>query len=84
MLLALVSLVLYNSPGGHATIRTLRHGLEVTQLALSELPGTPNAVWTVKRHASGACEGGKENEKWNLTRIIERENEAALALIIYS
>lgn len=38
--------------GSRSTVRTLRHGLEVSQMALSELPGTPNAVWTVKRHAT--------------------------------
>ena len=31
----------------------LRHGLEVTEMAVSELPGNPNAVWTVKKRADG-------------------------------
>eukprot|EP00048_Salpingoeca_helianthica_P016590 m.233134 g.233134 ORF g.233134 m.233134 type:complete len:1196 (+) comp18997_c0_seq1:31-3618(+) len=38
--------------GPRSSLRTLRHGLEVTRMALSDLPGTPNAVWTVKRHAT--------------------------------
>ncbi|CAG0899378.1 unnamed protein product, partial [Cyprideis torosa] len=37
--------------GPRSSLRVLRHGLEVTELAVSELPGNPNAVWTVKRHA---------------------------------
>lgn len=35
--------------GPRSTVRVLRHGLEVTEMAVSELPGNPNAVWTVKR-----------------------------------
>jgi splicing factor 3B subunit 3 len=34
--------------GARSTFRTLRHGLSVTEIAVSELPGNPNAVWTVK------------------------------------
>ncbi|CAF0753350.1 unnamed protein product [Rotaria sordida] len=37
--------------GPRSTLRILRHGLEVTEMAVSELPGNPNAVWTVKRRA---------------------------------
>uniref|UniRef100_A0A4W4G3D5 Splicing factor 3B subunit 3 n=1 Tax=Electrophorus electricus TaxID=8005 RepID=A0A4W4G3D5_ELEEL len=36
--------------GPRSTLRVLRHGLEVSEMAVSELPGNPNAVWTVKRH----------------------------------
>lgn len=35
--------------GPSSTIRVLRHGLEVSEMAVSDLPGTPNAVWTVKK-----------------------------------
>ncbi|XP_026468479.1 splicing factor 3B subunit 3-like isoform X2 [Ctenocephalides felis] len=35
--------------GARSTMRVLRHGLHVTEIAVSELPGNPNAVWTVKR-----------------------------------
>jgi splicing factor 3B subunit 3 len=37
--------------GPRSTLRILRHGLEVSEMAVSELPGSPNAVWTVKRRA---------------------------------
>ena len=39
--------------GPRSTLRVLRHGLEVTEMAVSELPGNPNAVWTVKKRADG-------------------------------
>ncbi len=39
--------------GPRSSLRVLRHGLEVTEMAVSELPGNPNAVWTVKRRADG-------------------------------
>ncbi|CAF0837902.1 unnamed protein product [Brachionus calyciflorus] len=35
--------------GPRSTLRVLRHGLEVSEMAVSELPGNPNAVWTVKK-----------------------------------
>ncbi|OAF69225.1 Pre-mRNA-splicing factor RSE1 [Intoshia linei] len=31
-------------------LSVLRHGLEVTEMAVSDLPGNPNSVWTVKRN----------------------------------
>ncbi|KAJ3280450.1 Splicing factor 3B subunit 3 [Borealophlyctis nickersoniae] len=37
--------------GARSTFRILRHGLEVSEMAVSELPGNPNAVWTVKSSA---------------------------------
>ncbi|XP_026279022.1 splicing factor 3B subunit 3 [Frankliniella occidentalis] len=37
--------------GPRSTLRVLRHGLEVSEMAKSELPGNPSAVWTVKRRA---------------------------------
>ena len=40
--------------GPRSTFRVLRHGLEVSEMAVSELPGSPNAVWTVKRRADEA------------------------------
>lgn len=39
--------------GPRSSLRVLRHGLEVTEMAVSELPGNPNAVWTVKTRADG-------------------------------
>ncbi|ORX58556.1 hypothetical protein BCR36DRAFT_318081 [Piromyces finnis] len=38
--------------GSKSTFRILRHGLEVSEMAVSELPGNPLAVWTVKTNAS--------------------------------
>lgn len=35
--------------GPRSTLRILRHGLEVSEMAVSELPGSPTAVWTVKK-----------------------------------
>jgi len=37
--------------GPRSTMRVLRHGLEVSEMAVSELPGNPNAVWTVKKRS---------------------------------
>eukprot|EP00096_Caligus_rogercresseyi_P001884 TRINITY_DN1328_c0_g1_i3.p1 TRINITY_DN1328_c0_g1~~TRINITY_DN1328_c0_g1_i3.p1 ORF type:complete len:934 (+),score=262.89 TRINITY_DN1328_c0_g1_i3:215-3016(+) len=37
--------------GPRSSLRVLRHGLEVAEMAVSELPGNPNAVWTVKKRA---------------------------------
>ena len=28
---------------------------QVTEMAVSELPGNPNAVWTVKTNIAGVC-----------------------------
>lgn len=42
--------------GPRSSMRVLRHGLEVSEMAVSELPGNPNAVWTVKKRADGKFE----------------------------
>lgn len=34
--------------GNRSAFTILRHGLSVTEIAASELPGVPNAIWTVK------------------------------------
>ena len=39
--------------GGRSSLRILRHGLEVTEMAVSELPGNPSAIWTVRRNVNG-------------------------------
>jgi len=39
--------------GPRSSLRVLRHGLEVSEMAVSELPGNPNAVWTVRRRTDG-------------------------------
>jgi len=44
-----------------SVLRTLRHGLPVTQLAESDLPGKPQAVWTIK---------GNQNEEYDKYIIV--------------
>eukprot|EP01035_Chromulina_nebulosa_P017475 gene17475-23027_t len=44
-----------------SVLRTLRHGLPVTQLAESDLPGKPQAVWTIK---------GSQNEEYDKYIIV--------------
>lgn len=39
--------------GPRSTLRVLRNGLEVGEMAVSGLPGNPTAVWTVKRNVDG-------------------------------
>lgn len=34
--------------GNRSTLRVLRHGISVSEMAVSELPGRPSAVWTVR------------------------------------
>jgi len=34
--------------GHRSTLRILRHGLAVSELAVSDLPATPNAIWTIR------------------------------------
>ncbi|KAJ3101047.1 Splicing factor 3B subunit 3 [Phlyctochytrium planicorne] len=38
--------------GARSSFRILRHGLEASEIAVSELPGNPNAIWTVKANAN--------------------------------
>eukprot|EP01147_Barroeca_monosierra_P004133 gene4133-67_t len=40
--------------GPTSSFRVLRHGLEVAEIAVSEVPGNPSAVWSVKRHVDDA------------------------------
>lgn len=39
--------------GPRSTLRDLRHGLEITEMAISELPGNPTAVWTIRKRTEG-------------------------------
>jgi hypothetical protein len=43
------SLVSICGKSARSTLRVLSHGLAVSEMAVSELPGNPNAVWTVKK-----------------------------------
>lgn len=40
--------------GPRSTLRVLRHGLPVTEVARSDLPGNPTNVWAIKKNASDA------------------------------
>ena len=42
--------------GPRSTFRVMRHGLEVSEIAVSPLPGNPNAVWSIRRHVDGERE----------------------------
>lgn len=35
--------------GSRSTLRILRHGLAIAELASSPLPGKPLAIWTIKK-----------------------------------
>jgi len=37
-----------SGPAHRSSMRVLRHGLSITEMAVSQLPGNPNAVWTVR------------------------------------
>lgn len=39
--------------GPRSSIRVLRHGLEVSEMAVSELPGIPLSVWSIKKRVDG-------------------------------
>lgn len=47
--------------GPRSSLRVLRHGLEVSEMGVSELPGNPIAVWTVKRRNDGNIIFQKQN-----------------------
>lgn len=38
--------------GHRSTLRTLRHGVSVSEMAMSDLPGRAQAVWTVKKSSA--------------------------------
>lgn len=42
----------YSGRSARSGVRMLKHGLELVNIAVSQLPGTPIAVWTVKKNAS--------------------------------
>lgn len=37
--------------GNRSSLRILQHGLGVTEMAVSDMPGNPSAVWTVRKSA---------------------------------
>lgn len=58
--------------GIRSTLRVLRHGVSVTEMAVSELPGRPSAVWTVR---------GKQGDLFDRYIIVSFSN-ATLVLSI--
>eukprot|EP00771_Trimastix_marina_P003755 gnl/Trimastix_PCT/513.p1 GENE.gnl/Trimastix_PCT/513~~gnl/Trimastix_PCT/513.p1 ORF type:complete len:1198 (+),score=474.09 gnl/Trimastix_PCT/513:94-3687(+) len=42
--------------GARSSLKCLRHGMSVMEMAVTELPGNPNAVWTVRTHAHDALD----------------------------
>jgi len=65
-------LILGCGRGPRSSLKVLRHGLEVSEMAVSELPGSPSAVWTVKRN---------ENDEFDAYIIVSFVN-ATLVLSI--
>jgi splicing factor 3B subunit 3 len=54
-----------NGRGSRSVLRTLRHGLEVEETVSSDLPGIPNAVWTVKTRSDGEFpSSGEEHQPY--------------------
>ena len=52
-----------NGRGSRSVLRTLRHGLEVEETVSSDLPGIPNAVWTVKTRSDGESPSGDDEHQ---------------------
>lgn len=42
--------------GAQGTIRALRHGLSIVEMAVSQMPGRPNSVQTLKGSLSDALD----------------------------
>ncbi|PVU92157.1 hypothetical protein BB561_003999 [Smittium simulii] len=36
--------------GAQSSLKVIRHGLEVTEMAVSDLPGNANSIWTIKKN----------------------------------
>ncbi len=48
-----------NGRGPRSSLRILRHGAAVTELAVSDLPGVPGAVYTIKDNSQDSMDEGK-------------------------
>ena len=53
-----------NGRGPRSSLRTLRHGAAVTELAVSDLPGVPGAVFTIKDNSPEAIEKKRHIDKY--------------------
>jgi len=54
-------------------LRTLRHGLEAEETVSSDLPGIPNAVWTVKTRSDGesSCLSDDEHDSYHSIEVYD-------------
>ena len=51
--------------GPHSSLRILRHGASVTELAVSELPGVPGGIFTIADNSQESlAKGGTPNDKY--------------------
>ena len=67
-----------NGRGPRSTLRTLRHGAAVTELAVSDLPGVPGAVYTIKDDSQDARDKKRDIDKY----IVVSFADATLVLSI--
>jgi splicing factor 3B subunit 3 len=64
--------------GPRSSLRTLRHGAAVTELAVSDLPGVPGAIFTVADNSESAAGTGRRMDKY----IVVSFADASLVLAI--
>lgn len=67
-----------NGRGPRSSLRILRHGTAVTELAVSDLPGVPGAVYTIRDNSKEAQEKKDEVDKY----IIVSFADATLVLSV--
>ena len=53
-----------NGRGPRSTMRILRHGAAVTELAVSDLPGVPGGIFTIKDNFEEAQSSGETNDRY--------------------
>ncbi|KAF2085479.1 hypothetical protein K490DRAFT_46485 [Saccharata proteae CBS 121410] len=61
-----------NGSGARSSLKTMKHGLEVLEIVESDLPSSPELVWTVKLHA---------DHQWDSYIVLSFQN-ATLVLVI--
>lgn len=65
--------------GSRSTFRTLKHGLDISQLVASPLPGVPNAVWTLKLADDGELTNRTVFSPWGADRSDEFDSYIVLS-----
>jgi splicing factor 3B subunit 3 len=53
-----------NGRGPRSSVRIMRHGAAVTELAVSELPGVPGAIFTIADNSPEASASGVKNDRF--------------------